>query len=57
MALKEVPTAERENLSAMLRPYLTHSGDLPASGDHADFVVAEFKADDRRSMLVVEEFC
>jgi hypothetical protein len=55
--VKEVPTAERESLLAMIRPYLKPSGDGRAPGDHTDFVAAEFKADDHRSMLVVEESC
>jgi hypothetical protein len=55
--VKEVPTAEREKLLAMIRPYLKPSDDGRAPGDHTDFVAAEFKADDHRSMLVVEESC
>ncbi|MGW6197601.1 hypothetical protein ACWF0M_15775 [Kribbella sp. NPDC055110] len=55
--VNEVPTAERDNLLAMIRSYWKHPGDGPARGDHADFLAAEFKADDHRSMLVVEEFC
>ena len=56
--VREVPATERENLLAMIRPYLkAASGDGRGSGDHTDFVAAEFKADDHRSMLVVEEYC
>ncbi|MET9314103.1 hypothetical protein ABZX12_19990 [Kribbella sp. NPDC003505] len=55
--VKEVPTAERENLVATVRPYLRTSGDGRAPGDHTEFVAAEFKADDQRSLVVVEEYC
>ncbi|MFD3404585.1 hypothetical protein ACFWUU_28110 [Kribbella sp. NPDC058693] len=55
--VKEVATAERENLLATIQPYLKPSGDARAPEDHTDFVAAEFKAVDHRSMLVVEEYC
>ncbi|MGW5190746.1 hypothetical protein ACWEOO_15960 [Kribbella sp. NPDC004138] len=55
--VKEVPTAERVNLVATIRPYLKTSGDGRAPGDHTEFVAAEFKADDQRSLVVVEEYC
>ncbi|WP_405070157.1 hypothetical protein OG558_11245 [Kribbella sp. NBC_01510] len=55
--LNDIPTAERENFLARIRPYVKSSGDGPATGDYTDFVAAEFKANDHRSMLVVEEYC
>jgi hypothetical protein len=55
--VEEVPITERESHLAKIRPYLKPSGGGRAPGDHTDFVAAEFKADDRRSMLVVEEYC
>ena len=55
--VKEVPTAERENLVATIRPYLEPAGDGRAPGDHTEFVAAEFKAGDQRSLVVVEESC
>lgn len=55
--VKEIQTAEREDLLATIRPYLKPSGDGRALGEHTDFVVAEFKDDDHRSMVVVEQHC
>jgi hypothetical protein len=54
---KEVPTAAREDLLASIRTYLKTSGDRPVGGGQTDFDAAEFKDDDHRSMLVVEERC
>jgi hypothetical protein len=55
--INEVPGAERENVLARIRPYLTSSGDDAMRNDHTDFVVAEFKGEGHRSMLVIEESC
>ncbi|HEY3559550.1 MAG TPA: hypothetical protein VGL05_18895 [Kribbella sp.] len=55
--LREVPPADRDHLLATIQPYLMRSGDGLATDDHTDFVAAEFKANDHRSMLVVEERC
>lgn len=40
----------------MMRPYLKASG-ARMLGEYADFVPAEFKANDHRSMVVVEQHC
>jgi hypothetical protein len=52
----EVSAADRMALWQRMRPYLR--GALQrAPGDHTDFNVAEFKDDQRRSLLVIEESC
>lgn len=55
--VSEVPGAEREKVLARIRPYLKSAGDGLRRSDHTDFVAAEFKGADRRSMLVIEESC
>ncbi|TDD49768.1 hypothetical protein E1263_31695 [Kribbella antibiotica] len=51
----QVPPGEREALLATIRPYLRGSERAP--DDHTDFAVAEFKSDDHRSTLIIEESC
>jgi hypothetical protein len=52
----EVSPSERMALWERMRPYLR--GPLRrAPGDQTDFRVAEFKDDQRRSLLVIEESC
>lgn len=51
----DVPTAEREALWQRMRPYLRDERRRP--GDHTSFRVAEFRDDQRRSLLVIEESC
>jgi hypothetical protein len=55
--LGDVPTSERENLLTTIRPYLKSAGEGRAPDDHTDFVAAEFKGADDRSMLIIEESC
>ena len=51
----DVPAREREALWQRMRLYLRNERRRP--GDHTSFRVAEFKDDQRRSMLVIEESC
>jgi hypothetical protein len=52
----EVSPGDRGALWHRMRPYLRESvGGAP--GDFTDFRVAEFKDDQRRSLLVIEESC
>jgi hypothetical protein len=51
--IREVVPEARESFLAKIRPYV----DGPAPDDHTDFSVAEFKDDEHRSMILVEETC
>jgi hypothetical protein len=55
--IKGVPIEERETLLATIRPYLKPARGGTEPSDHTDFLAAEFKGDDHRSMLVIEESC
>lgn len=56
----DTPTAvappEREALWQRVRPYLREPV-VRAPNDHTDFRVAEFRDEQRRSLLVIEESC
>jgi hypothetical protein len=52
----EIAPGDREALWARVRPYVRDRF-IRVPGDFADFEVAEFKDDDRRSLLVIEESC
>ncbi|MGX5653784.1 hypothetical protein ACWKWC_03335 [Geodermatophilus nigrescens] len=52
----EVAPADREALWQRVRAYL-HEPTLRPSGDYTDFKAAEFKDEQRRSLLVIEESC
>jgi hypothetical protein len=51
--IHDVNPEDREDFTAMIRPYL----DGKRADDYADFRAGEFKDDQRRSLLVVEEMC
>jgi hypothetical protein len=54
--IRDVTLDRRDRFMAVIRPYL--DGKRGASvDDHADFQAGEFKDDQRRSLLVVEETC
>ncbi|WP_432943928.1 hypothetical protein ACQPXM_01485 [Kribbella sp. CA-253562] len=53
--VSEVAAGARSGLLATIRPYL--KGEAEDADDYTDFVVAEFKDDRHRSLLVVEEYC
>jgi hypothetical protein len=44
-------------LVSMIRPSLKPRSHEAADGDGTDFVAAEFKDDEHRSMVVIEESC
>jgi hypothetical protein len=52
--ISDVATEDRKDFLAKIRPYL--DGTAPRE-DHTDFVAAEFKDGDGRSLVVVEESC
>ena len=51
----EVPPIDRADLWARALPYLQDRAG--AAGDHTSFVVAEFRDDRRRVLVVLEESC
>ncbi|GAA1555325.1 hypothetical protein GCM10009789_05960 [Kribbella sancticallisti] len=53
--IRDVLPDHREGFIAMIRPYLDDKS-VPADG-YTDFRAGEFKDDQRRSLLVVEETC
>jgi hypothetical protein len=53
--VSDVRLEDRDELTARIRPYL--DGRPIAVGDHTDFCAGEFKDDQRRSLLIVEESC
>ncbi|MDX6236898.1 MAG: hypothetical protein QOG10_1713 [Kribbellaceae bacterium] len=54
--VRDVSAEDRDEFLSKIRPYL--KGSRTASPqDYSDFVAAEFKDDQQRSMLVVEESC
>jgi hypothetical protein len=54
--IQEVSAENREDFLSMIRPYLKGSR-TPSQQDYSDFIAAEFKDDQQRSMLIVEEGC
>ena len=52
--INHVPLTDREALLTRVQPYLKGQREL---GDHTDFTAAEFKDDQHRSSLVIEESC
>jgi hypothetical protein len=52
----EVSLPDREALWQQVRPYLREPV-VRAPNDHTDFRVAEFRDEQRRSLLVIEESC
>jgi hypothetical protein len=52
----EVGPADREALWQRVRPYLREPS-LRDPHDHTDFNVAEFKDEQRRLLLIIEESC
>jgi hypothetical protein len=55
--IHDVAPNHREDFMAMIRPYLKPGQDVPVSGGNTDFRAGEFKDDEHRSMLLVEETC
>jgi hypothetical protein len=53
--IRDVSTEHREEFLATIRPYL--NGKSVAADDYTDFRAGEFKDDQGRSLLVVEETC
>jgi hypothetical protein len=53
--IRDVNPEHREGFMAMIRPYL--DGERVIADDYTDFRAGEFKDDQRRSLLVVEEMC
>ncbi len=51
-----VPIGDRAAYSCKLRPYLLGRGPQPAN-DHTSYRVAEFRAADRRRLVIVERSC
>lgn len=51
-----VPIEERAAYSSRIRPYLQGRG-LPPANDHTDYCAAEFRAADRRRLVIVERSC
>lgn len=53
---EEIPPVDREALWARARPYLTgQAGRQPR--DMTDFDIAEFKNDEQRSVLIIQQSC
>jgi hypothetical protein len=50
----EVALVDREALQERATPYLYEE---PRRGDHTNFFAAEFRDEQRRSLLVIEEVC
>jgi hypothetical protein len=55
-APREVEPARREALWQRMRPYL-RGAVVRAPGDQTDFHAGEFRDEQRRSLLIIEEFC
>jgi hypothetical protein len=53
--IRDVSREHRDEFMAMIRPYL--DGKSITADDYTDFRAGEFKDDQRRSLLVVEETC
>jgi hypothetical protein len=53
--IRDVSTEQGEEFMAMIRPYL--NGKSVAADDYTDFRAGEFKDDQGRSLLMVEEAC
>jgi len=53
----DVPPAKRPALWARMLPYLRDKVDRAATNDYTEFVVGEFKDPDRRSLVIIEEYC
>jgi hypothetical protein len=54
--VREVWAEDRDDFLSKIRPYLKGSRTFSPQ-DYSDFVAAEFKDDQQRSMLIVEESC
>jgi hypothetical protein len=54
--IHDVTLEHRDEFMAMIRPYLDGKRGA-AMDDYTDFLAGEFKNDQRRSLLVVEETC
>jgi hypothetical protein len=54
--VREVSAEDRDEFLSKIRPYLKGNR-TPSPQDNSDFVAAEFKDDQLRSMLIVEESC
>jgi hypothetical protein len=54
--IREVSIEDRDEFLSKIRPYLK-GRPTPSPQDYSDFVAAEFKDDQQRSMLIVEENC
>ena len=54
--LRDVDPAERADLWRRMSPYLRESVDR-TGGDHTEFHVGEFKDEERRTTVIIEEFC
>ena len=52
----EVAPADRDALWQRMSPYLRERV-VRARGDHTDFFTGEFRDDDRRVLLIIEEVC
>ncbi|GAA2760084.1 hypothetical protein [Actinopolymorpha rutila] len=54
--VRDVPMGEREALLVTIRPYLK-GVKRPSPGDYTDYFLGEFKDDNHRSLLIIEEQC
>ncbi|MGW5364079.1 hypothetical protein [Actinopolymorpha pittospori] len=54
--IRDVPLADRPALMTKIRPYLK-GAEEPSPGDRTDFCVGEFKDDQHRSLLIIEDRC
>lgn len=54
--LHEIADDDRADFLSAVRPYLK-GVHIPPPGDYTDYIAAEFKDDQHRSLLVIEEFC
>ena len=53
--IRDVTPEHRDEFMAMIRPYL--DGERVVADDQTDFGAGEFRDDERRSLLVIEETC
>jgi hypothetical protein len=51
-----VPVADREAYLGEIRPYLQGRG-LQTANDYTDYCAADFRAPDRRRLVIVERSC